>query len=126
MNRTRALPIRPANRFFPVAATLPLVIVLGLVGCTTEASNADPETKTFPWSGETLILKTNEVATDVIATDRADIQVTRWFEHTAGVKRLKWELDGNTLEIDAGCHGIAICDARFEVEVPQYLQVERD
>ena len=102
------------------------VVSLGLVGCTTEASNAEPEIKTFPYSGETLILKTNEVATDVIATDRTDIQVTRWFEHTAGFQRLKWELDGNTLEIDAGCHGIAICDARFEVEVPQDLQVERE
>lgn len=126
MNKTRAFPFPPVNRFFLVAATLPLVVSFGLVGCTTEASNADPETKTFSYAGETLILKTNEVATDVIATDRGDIRVTRWFEHTAGFERLKWELDGNTLEIDAGCHGIAICDARFEVEVPQDLQVERD
>ncbi|WP_193103308.1 hypothetical protein [Brachybacterium sp. FME24] len=120
MREIRTRLSRPASKCVLVTVT-----ALSLVGCTTEASNADPETKTFSYSGETLILKTNEVATDVVATDREDIQVTRWFEHTAGFERLTWELDGDTLEIDAGCHGIALCDARFEVEVPQDLQVER-
>ncbi|SED77846.1 hypothetical protein [Ruania alba] len=125
MKETRTLLWRPVSKCLLAVVALSLAS-LGLVGCTTEASNADPEIKTFPYSGETLILKTNEVATDVVATDREDIQVTRWFEHTAGFERLTWELNGDTLEIDAGCHGIAICDARFEVEVPQDLNVERD
>lgn len=125
MKETCTLLRRAASTCLFVTVTASLAS-LGLVGCTTEASNANPETATFLYSGDTLILKTNEVATDVVATDREDIQVTRWFEHTAGFERLKWEIDGDTLEIDAGCHGIAICDARFEVEVPQDLHVERD
>ena len=123
MNNNDTVPTRVTQKYTLLAVAVPIVW-LGLAGCTTEASNAEPETKTFSYAGKTLFLETNGVATNVVVSDRDDIQVTRWFERTAGFEQLMWELKGDTLEIDAGCHGIAICDARFEVEVPHDLHVE--
>ncbi|WP_166350970.1 hypothetical protein [Phytoactinopolyspora limicola] len=109
-----------------IAAVAALATTLSIVGCGVDASSADPESKTFSYSGDTLHLDTNEVATKVIVTDRDDIKVTRWFDSRAGNQRLVWELEGDALEIDAGCSGIAICDAKFEVEIPKGLTVVKD
>ncbi|GGZ26614.1 hypothetical protein GCM10010387_19930 [Streptomyces inusitatus] len=103
-----------------VAATL------GLSGCSVDASKAEPESKTFAYDGKELKLKTNEVATKVVAVDREDIKVTRWFDAAVGSERLKWTLEGDTLDIDAGCSGIAICDAKFKVEIPQGIALIKD
>lgn len=129
-------PTRPTHPAHPTRRTrrrITLVVgacaataVLGLTGCSVDASSVDPETKTFAYDGERLNLTTNEVATKVIVADRKDIKVTRWFDSVTGTKRLKWQLDGDTLDIDAGCTGIAICDAKFEVEVPEGLAVRKD
>jgi hypothetical protein len=99
---------------------------MGLTGCDVDASSATPESETFVYDGDSLKLMTNEVATKVIRTNRDDIKVTRWFDSKAGSKRLVWELEGDTLEIDAGCSGLAICDAKFEVEIPEGLAVVKD
>ncbi|MEU5837268.1 hypothetical protein ABZ820_26860 [Streptomyces diacarni] len=109
-----------------VVAVMAGAATLGLTGCSVNASEAKPETKTFAYTGESLKLTTHEVATKVVATDRTDIKVTRWFDSAAGNKRLKWDLKGNTLDIDAGCSGIAICDAKFKVEVPKGIAVTKD
>ncbi|GAA3060599.1 MULTISPECIES: hypothetical protein [Actinomycetes] len=107
-------------------ATAAALALLTLSACTTDASEADPESKTFDYDGDALSIETHEVATHVVAADRDDILVTRWFAKTAGFEKLVWTLDGDTLEIDAGCHGIAVCDARFDVEVPHGIDVEVD
>lgn len=126
--RPRRHPLRPnfATRTCLLLAVAASAASLGLTGCSADASAAEPETKTFSYEGERLMLETHEVATKVIAADREDIKVTRWFDYAAGIKTLTWELNGDTLELDAGCIGIAICDARFEVEVPRDLEVESD
>lgn len=99
---------------------------LGLTGCSVDATKATPESKTFPFDGTSLHLTTHEVATDLVATDRKDIKVTRWFDAAAGTARLVWRLKGDILDIDAGCSGIAVCDARFKVEVPRGVAVTKD
>ncbi|MFE0189361.1 hypothetical protein [Streptomyces sp. NPDC059008] len=116
-----ALPKRPAA--LAVAAA---VVALGLTGCSVEASQAKPESKSFPYRGTSLKVKTHEVATDLVAADRKDIKVTRWFDTAAGTVHLKWTLKGDTLDIDAGCTGLALCDARFRVEVPKGVAVTKD
>ncbi|MGP8300112.1 hypothetical protein [Streptomyces inhibens] len=114
---------RPATLVVAVAA---VAATLGLSGCSVDASKAKPESKSFTYSGKSLKVTTHEVATKVVAADRKDIKVTRWFDSAAGTEHLKWTLKGDTLDIDAGCSGIAICDAKFKVEVPKGIAVTKD
>ncbi len=102
------------------------VAALGLTGRSVDATKATPESKSFPYTGTSLKLTTHEVATDLVATDRKDIKVTRWFDPAAGSERLTWTLQGDILDIDAGRTGIALCDARFKVELPKGTAVTRD
>lgn len=110
------------------ALRLGLVVALGLgvAGCSVDASTAAPESKVFPFRGTTLDVRTHEVAADLVAVDREDVKVTRWFDAAAGSEHLSWELKGGVLDIDAGCSGFAICDAKFRVEVPKGVTVLRD
>ncbi|MEU8916048.1 hypothetical protein [Streptomyces nigrescens] len=109
-----------------VVAATAVAAALGLTGCSVDASTAEPESKSFAYAGTSLKLTTHEVATELVAADRKDIKVTRWFDHAAGSEHLTWTLKGDTLDIDAGCSGIAFCDARFKVEVPRGIAVIRD
>ncbi|MFD0166898.1 hypothetical protein ACFVJH_22530 [Streptomyces decoyicus] len=115
-----------SKRPVPLVVAAAAVAALGLTGCSVDATKATPESKSFPYTGTSLKLTTHEVATDLVATDRKDIKVTRWFDAAAGSERLTWTLKGDTLDIDAGCTGIALCDARFKVEVPKGIAVIRD
>ncbi|TSB18343.1 hypothetical protein OG422_17135 [Streptomyces sp. NBC_01525] len=115
---------RPAALIATAAVTV--TAALGLSGCSVDASKAKPTSKTFPYTGSALKLTTHEVATKVVATDRKDIKVTRWFDAAAGTEHLVWRLTGDTLDIDSGCNGIAFCDAKFKVEVPKGITVTKD
>ncbi|MGW2403359.1 hypothetical protein ACWCXK_02300 [Streptomyces sp. NPDC001739] len=117
---------RTAASVTATAVAVAAVAALGLTGCSVDAKTAKPESKRFPYAGTSLRLLTHEVATKLVATDRKDIKVTRWFDSAAGTVHLKWTLKGDTLDIDAGCSGLALCDARFTVEVPKHLTVTKD
>ncbi|MFD8545049.1 hypothetical protein [Streptomyces sp. NPDC059649] len=106
--------------------TTTLAAALGLTGCSLDAKTAKPESKRFAYAGRSLKLLTHEVATKLVATDRKDIKVTRWFDTAAGTVHLKWTLKGDTLDIEAGCSGLALCDARFMVEVPKGISVTKN
>ncbi|MEU4408893.1 hypothetical protein AB0F88_30625 [Streptosporangium sp. NPDC023963] len=102
-------------------------LIGGLTACSVNAKNATPEEKTFAFSGRTLNVKSHEIPTDLVATDREDVKVTRWFDTKAGSsKTLRWDLRGGVLDLEAGCTGLALCDARFRVEVPRGVKVLRD
>ncbi|MEU7185254.1 hypothetical protein [Streptomyces sp. NPDC045470] len=111
-----------------MVAVLAVVVGLGVgvAGCSVDASQATPESKVFPFQGKSLDVRTHEIATDLVAVDRRDVKVTRWFDAAAGSEHLSWELKGGVLDIDAGCSGLAICDAKFRVEVPEGVTVLRD
>ncbi|MFF2043643.1 hypothetical protein ACFVVX_24815 [Kitasatospora sp. NPDC058170] len=119
----------PARRSKTPATALALAALASLAavtGCAT-ASDATPEEKTFGYGGTTLNVRSHEVSTDLVATDRQDIKVTRWFDaRVVGRKETSWVLSDDTLDLQAGCVGIANCDARFRVEVPRNLTVLRD
>ena len=101
-------------------------LLIALAGCAT-ASEATPVTTTFPFDGTILDVRSHDVATDLVATDRDDVEVTRWFatKLATGVKA-DWSLTDRTLDLRADCTGIANCDARFRVEVPLGVRVLRD
>ncbi|WP_406195644.1 hypothetical protein OH807_07905 [Kitasatospora sp. NBC_01560] len=69
----------------------------------------------------------HEVPTDLVATDRHDVKVIRWFTaDVIGKQRSEWVLEGDTLTLEPSCSGFANCDARFRVEVPPHITVLRD
>jgi hypothetical protein len=100
------------------------VVALALAGCASHLE-APPEVRTFPFTGTTLDVESHGVPTDLVASDRTDVKVTRWFSARSGVKDARWELRDGTLDLVAQCGGFANCDARFEVEVPRGITVLR-
>lgn len=105
-----------------------LLAALGvLTACSVDAHKATPQHKTFAFGGGTLDVRAHGTPTDLVAADRDDVEVTRWFDAKFGSKKtLRWRLDGDTLDLEAGCTGLALCDARFRVEVPRGVTVLRD
>ncbi|MFF3667282.1 hypothetical protein [Microtetraspora malaysiensis] len=99
--------------------------VAALGGCAN-ALKAEPRSTTFPFSGKTLDVRANEVWTDLVAADRDDVKVTLWFDVKGTDPTSSWSLDGNKLNLQAGCNGWANCEARFRVEVPRHVKVLRD
>ncbi|MEJ3654750.1 hypothetical protein WEH80_17420 [Actinomycetes bacterium KLBMP 9759] len=97
---------------------------LVVAGCASHLE-AMPEVQAFPFTGTTLNVESNGVPTDLVATERTDIKVTRWFSARSGVKDARWSLRDGTLDLVAQCGGFANCDARFEVEVPAGITVLR-
>ncbi|MFI0261935.1 hypothetical protein ACH4OW_23195 [Streptomyces sp. NPDC017056] len=127
--RSSAAPLGAGGRtaIARIAAACAVVSLgVALTGCSVDAKSAEPAVKTFAFKGRTLDVKTHEIPVDLVATDRQDIRVTRWFDAKSGEKHLRWELEGDTLDLEAGCSGLAICDARFKVEVPRGVTVLRD
>jgi hypothetical protein len=99
---------------------------IGLTGCAN-VEEAEPETKTFPFDGTTLNVTSHDIATDLVAADREDVKVTRWFDVGIGAdEESSWSLKNGILDLQAGCGKIANCDVRFRVEVPKSLKVLRD
>ncbi|MGW5354298.1 hypothetical protein ACWERV_27740 [Streptomyces sp. NPDC004031] len=110
------------------SASAAVLLVLGsLTACSVDAKNATPHSTAFAFSGDTLDVRAHGVPTDLVAADREDVEVTRWFDAKAGSKKtLVWKLHGGVLDLDARCKGLALCDARFRVEVPRDVTVLRD
>ena len=113
--------MRPAGLVL-VACGAALVVA----GCAS-TETATPDTTTFPYSGTTLDVQSHDTATDLVATDRDDIRVTRWFDSrfATGVRQV-WQIEEDVLTLRADCTGFANCDARFRVEVPGDITVLRD
>ncbi|MER5350074.1 hypothetical protein ABT093_07055 [Kitasatospora sp. NPDC002551] len=111
-----------------VGAALALAVLLAAVAGCARAGDAEPESTVFGFGGSTLnVVARHHVPTDLVATDRQDVKVTRWFKADGiGTERTSWSLEGDTLTLVASCSGIANCDARFRVEVPPHVTVLRD
>ncbi|CAM5245602.1 hypothetical protein GCM10010329_53970 [Streptomyces spiroverticillatus] len=118
------MPARPLAR--TVASLAVAAAALALTGCAT-AKEAEPEVKTFAVAGDSLNVTSHGSPTDLVATDRKDVQVTRWFDTGWGSDpESSWELKGDALDLVAQCEGFANCDVRFRVEVPKGLKVLRN
>ncbi|WP_223167651.1 serine hydrolase domain-containing protein [Nonomuraea sp. SYSU D8015] len=102
-----------------------IAVLTTVTGCAAYVQ-AQPEEKTFAFAGRTLDVVANGVPTDLVAADREDVKVVRWFDVKSGAKKTSWVLKGNTLTLKAECLGFANCDARFRVEVPRTVRVLRD
>ncbi|MFV2171700.1 hypothetical protein ACFHW2_02405 [Actinomadura sp. LOL_016] len=116
-----------SRRTTPVSVFAAVVLAAGLSGgCVADADKADPVSRTFPLTGATLDVKAHDVPTDLVAADRRDVKVTRWFDDKSPWSDAWWRLEDGVLDMAASCSGIANCDARFRVEVPRGVRVLRD
>lgn len=115
------------NKAVPALLVLAVAAIVPLTGCA-KAMDATPEDKTFEFSGTSLNVRSHGIPTDLVAADRKDVKVTRWFDKGSKVGDAKeaWKLENGTLELQARCTGLANCDAKFRVEVPRGVAVTRD
>ncbi|MFE6868236.1 hypothetical protein ACFVFS_16930 [Kitasatospora sp. NPDC057692] len=109
------------------AAAAAALLLAAVTGCA-KAADAKPESTVFGYRGSTLnVVARHHVPADLVAADRQDVKVTRWFKADGiGRERTGWTLEGDTLTLEASCSGFANCDARFRVEVPTHMAVQRD
>ncbi|MGW0882546.1 hypothetical protein [Streptomyces sp. NPDC002671] len=97
-----------------------------VTGCA-DADDAAPDKKTFSFDGKTLNVRSHGIPTDLVASDREDVEVTRWFDVRPGAKpHSSWKLSDGTLDLQAGCERFANCDVRFRVAVPKSVKVLRN
>ncbi|MEU3570392.1 hypothetical protein AB0E96_18505 [Kitasatospora sp. NPDC036755] len=115
------------SKSVPALFGLVVAVLVPLVGCAN-AVDAAPEDKTFAFAGEKLDVKSHGAPADLVAADRPDVKVTRWFDTSGKVGGVKesWTLADGVLELRAGCSGLANCDTKYRVEVPRGVAVLRD
>ncbi len=111
----------------PALIALVAAALVPLAGCA-DANDAKPEEKTFAFTGTSLDVRSHGAPADLVATDRQDVKVTRWFDTSGklGDAKESWTLDGGVLELKAGCNGFANCDTKYRIEVPTGVAVLRD
>ncbi|MFE7531654.1 hypothetical protein ACFU7Y_39015 [Kitasatospora sp. NPDC057542] len=111
----------------PALIALAVAALVPLAACA-DAADAPPEDKTFEFAGKSLNVRSHGAPADLVAADRADVKVTRWFDTSGKVGSVKesWELKDGVLELRAGCSGLANCDTKYRVEVPKGVAVLRD
>ncbi|MEV7182752.1 hypothetical protein [Kitasatospora sp. NPDC093102] len=111
----------------PALIALAVAALVPLAGCA-DATDAQPEDKTFEFAGKSLDVRSHGAPADLVAADRTDVKVTRWFDTSGKVGSVKesWELKDGVLELRAGCSGFANCDTKYRVEVPRGVAVLRD
>ncbi|MDA2805257.1 hypothetical protein [Nocardiopsis suaedae] len=110
------------------AAAVTVAAAVLASGCSLpDATEAEPETTTFPFDGDVLDVQADGTPTDLVAADRGDVEVTRWID-TRGDPDVTsaWSLEDGTLRLDNSCSGVCVYDDRFRVEVPEGVRVLRD
>ncbi|MEV0264845.1 DUF4097 family beta strand repeat-containing protein [Streptomyces sp. NPDC050617] len=121
-----------------VAASV-LVAGVAVAGCGGDASDAEPEHKSFSLSGQALTVDSDNSEVEVVTTGAEDgkkggkdgtggkdVKVTRWFKgkSIAGSAKADWEMNGDTLKLRIHCSGISTtCSAKHKVEVPAGVAV---
>ncbi|MFE7117836.1 DUF4097 family beta strand repeat-containing protein [Streptomyces sp. NPDC057654] len=125
--RPRTHRTRTAVRTSLIAAAV-LVAGVAVAGCGEDASDAEPEHKSFSLSGKALTVDSDNSKVEVVtgAKDAKDVKVTRWFKGKSigGSAEASWEVNGDTLKLRIHCSGIsATCSAKHKVEVPAGIAV---
>jgi len=109
-----------------VLTVVALTSMIAVTGCAS-AQDAKPVTKDFPFTGHTLNVRAHGAPTDLVASNRSDVLVTRWFDVRTGARpTTSWTLRDGTLDLSASCTGLANCDVRFRVEIPASVRVLRN
>ncbi|MEU7042614.1 DUF4097 family beta strand repeat-containing protein [Streptomyces varsoviensis] len=137
--RTRPHPrrTRPAARTAAVrtsfVAAAVLVAGVAVAGCGGgDASDAEPEYKSFAVKGKELTVDSDNSEVEVVTADKKgakdgkEVKVTRWFKGKSigGSAKADWQVNGDTLKLRVHCSGIsATCSAKHKVEVPAGVAV---
>ncbi|WP_420877827.1 DUF4097 family beta strand repeat-containing protein [Streptomyces agglomeratus] len=101
--------------------------VVALTGCGTEAKDAAPEERSFPFSGDTLTIDADDSALELVPADVKDVEVTRradgWVVLGEGPEST-WELKDGKLVLRQRCDAmVSDCEAWHRVKVPRGVAV---
>ncbi|MFD1828292.1 DUF4097 family beta strand repeat-containing protein [Streptomyces desertarenae] len=109
-----------------VAVAMAVAATAGMAGCV-DADDAPPEHRVFGLGQErrTLVVDVDDSPLELVAADRGDVRVTRWFDGLAygGSTGARWSFEDGTLSLGPRCKGPASCDIRHRVEVPHGVAV---
>lgn len=130
---------RPAARRAPgralgvrglAAAGAVVVLGAGLSACASPGDDEDPEHRSFPLTGRTLTVDSDDSALEIVASDGREagtVGVTRWFDGSVvlgGDPEVTWAMRDGRLVLRVRCSGVvADCAARHRVEVPRGVAV---
>ncbi|MFI1395260.1 DUF4097 family beta strand repeat-containing protein [Streptomyces sp. NPDC020681] len=108
------------------------LLVFALAGCgaDADAKSAPVESKSFPLSGKTLTIDTDDSAIELVAADVPGVQVTRqvdgWVFMGNGPDP-SWKMADGKLTLRLKCSAVASdCEARHTVKVPRDVAVTVD
>ncbi|GAA1507218.1 DUF4097 family beta strand repeat-containing protein [Streptomyces synnematoformans] len=116
------------------APALALVLAAAATACQS-VGDGEAEHRTFRIGSDatTLTIDADNTAVELVpadeGADRAEVDVTRWFEAEKwnGDVGTEWSADGDTLHFRTTCSGVIVsCDSRYRVEVPRRLAVKVD
>lgn len=104
-----------------------VVAVVALSGCGVEAKDAPAEQRSFPFSGDTLIVEADDSALEIVAADVKDVEVTRradgWVFLGEGPEAT-WEMKDRRLLLRQECDAVVSdCESWHRLKVPRGVAV---
>ncbi|GHH33844.1 DUF4097 family beta strand repeat-containing protein [Streptomyces candidus] len=114
-----------------LAAGGAVVLALVATGCgSADASEAPVDRKSFPLSGKTLTVVTDDSRLELVPADVKDVEVERqvdgWVFLGSGPDPV-WEMKGDKLTLTVNCDGLSQdCTARHSLKVPRGVAVTVD
>ncbi|MEU0737850.1 DUF4097 family beta strand repeat-containing protein [Streptomyces sp. NPDC006134] len=110
-----------------------VVLVAGLGACASPGDDEDPDRRSFPLSGRTLTIDSDDSALEIVAADGNEpgrVRVTRWFSGSVTLgeaPKVSWKMEDDRLVLRMHCSGfVADCAARHRIEVPRGVAVKVD
>ena len=104
---------RPTGGALTVSGALLALAVA--IGCAPGGAFGEPEEKGFDDIPELLLVEVEDADLDLVASDTEQIRVTREETGSAGGD---WDLEGDTLTLEAECGTLTDCEVRYEVALP--------
>lgn len=92
-----------------------LVLAMALMAGCSSADPGEPQERTFSDVPEPLIVEGGQAELTLVASDIDGVRVTRQESGQAGGE---WDLEGDTLSLDAECSLFSRCHVRYVVEAP--------
>lgn len=103
-----------------------VVVAVALSGCASaDAGEAPVESRSFPLTGKTLTIDTDNSDIKLVPADVKDVQVSRQVDGSRGSRpKASWDMKDGTLTLRVKCDGIAgDCASRHSVKVPRGVAV---
>ncbi|MFJ3707277.1 MULTISPECIES: DUF4097 family beta strand repeat-containing protein [unclassified Streptomyces] len=104
-----------------------VLVSVALTGCGADASSAPVEHKSFPLSGKTLTIESDNSTIELVPADVKKVEVSRrvdgWVLVGSG-PNASWSMKNDRLTLKLKCSGLVNnCEARHQIKVPRGVAV---